>query len=280
MLAQWMRVFYSDNGVLTDYSLAAQNSDDIPLALVSAQDYVYVAQYYPFNNAFFQTKTVNALASAISVQYWTGKIWANARDVIDGTKVSGVSLARSGVVQFSPDRDEQWQNVDDTTNSNAPVELSALEIYDLYWMRFKWSADLSLTTEVSNIGYSFCTDEMLNAIDSEINNYLTPWGGVTKTNWIEQIMLASQHVIFDLKAKGFIVAPGNILRFDDVSLATCYRALAIIYGRLGEPFRVRYQDALNSYAELISVKRFTFDANSNARVDKQEISSSVGGLVR
>jgi hypothetical protein len=280
MLAQWMRVFYSDNGVLTDYSLAAQNSDTIPLAITASQDYVYIGQYFPFNNAFFQLKTVNALPSISQVQYWNGKIWVNARDVIDGTKVSGASLARSGVIQFSPDREEQWNNVDDTTNSNAPSELSSLEIYDLYWMRFKWSADLSLTTELENIGYSFCTDEMLNAIDSELSNYLLPWGGAGKVNWIEQIMLASQHVIFDLKAKGFIVSPGNILRFDDVSLATCYRTLAIIYGRLGDPFRIRYQDALNSYAELISVKRFTFDANSNARVDKQEISSSVGGLVR
>lgn len=280
MLPQWIRVFYSDNGSLTDYSIAAQNSENIPMAVVAAQDYVYVGQHFPFNNMYFEMNVVNTNTSDVSVQYWNGKIWASARDILDGTKMAGKSLARSGVIQWSPDRNDRWLVVNDTTDSGNPTELSSLEIYNLYWMRFKFSADLSATTSVNNISYAFCTNEMLRAIDPEIDNYLTAWGGVSKTNWNEQIMLASQEIVFNLKSRGLIIAAGEILRFDDVALATCYRCLSIILRILGQPFAAKRQDYMNAEAELLAVKRFSFDTNSDALLDKGEIGNSVSKLVR
>lgn len=280
MLTQWIRVFYSDNGALTDYSIAAQNQDNIPFGVIAAEDYLYVGQYYPFNNVYFEVKTVNALASVVSVQYWNGKEWVQAKDILDGTAIAGKSLARSGVIQYSPDRQESWNMTGDTTDNGEPPELSSLEIYDLYWMRFKWSADLTPSCELKNVSYSFCTNEMLSSIDPEVNNYLQAWGGISKVNWNEQILLASQHVLYDLKSKGLVVGVGNILRFDDVSLATAYRTLGTIYGPLGEPFRTKFQDAINAYTELLSIKRFTLDVNEDGRVERGEITSSTGRLVR
>lgn len=280
MLPQWIRVFYSDNGTLTDYSIAAQNSELIPMAVTAAQDYVYVGQYFPFNNLYFEMDVANTNTSDVSVQYWNGKIWTSARDILDGTKMAGKSLARSGVIQWSPDRTDKWLVINDTTDGGNPSELASLEIYNLYWMRFKWSADLSGTTSVNNIAYSFCTNEMLRAIDPEIDNYLTAWGGASKTNWNEQIMLASQEIVFNLKSRGLILAVGDILRFDDVSLATCYRCLSIILRMLGQPFAAKRQDYQIAESELLAVKRFSFDTNSDAVLDKGEISNSVSKLVR
>jgi hypothetical protein len=279
MLANWIRLFLSDNGVLSDISLAAQNSDNINFQLVSTEDYLYCGQYYPFNNLYFELLTANSNAASLHVQYWDGKVWADGLDVIDATKVSGVTLARNGVVQFSPNRERRWQVVRDPTQNQGPSELITLPIYDLYWIRIKASADLSACV-LKNISYAFCTSAMLKAIDSEIDNYLMAWGGVGKTNWDEQVLLASQYVVFDLKSKGFIVAPGNILRFEDVSLATAHRTLAVIYSQLGESFRDKLTASINMYGELMSIKRFNFDSNDNALLESQEISNTVGKLVR
>lgn len=279
MLAQWIRVFYSNNGVLTDYSLAAQDTDAIPFPIVAAEDYLYIAQYFPFNNFYLELNTVNSLASVMTVQYWYGKEWVNAVDLIDATKVNGVSLAKGGVVQFSPSRRYKWQEIVDTKEEQGSL-LTSLEIYNNYWLRVKFSSDLSLTTALESVGYKFTNDDMLSAIDSEINNYLLAWGGVGKLDWNEQIVLASQYLIYDLKSKGLIIHPGNILRFDDVSLACAHRALMIIYAQLGESFLGKYNYSLGMYNELMSIKRFNFDVDLDGRLDKQEISNSVGKLIR
>lgn len=281
MLHNWIRVFYSDNGTLADYSLEAQtNGETVPASLVTGEDFIYVGQYFPFNNVYFEPLAVNDNASVMRVDYWDGRAWRAGVDVIDATKSQGKTLARAGVIQFSPDIDFSWSRVSDTTKNGEPPELSSLEIYDLFWARFKVSASLTTTTTLRKVGYSFTTGEMLTAIDPEINEYLVPWGGVSKTSWAEQIQLASMHVVADLKSKGLIVAPGNILRFDDVSLPCAYRTLAVIYSRLGEAFAARKDDALKQYGELLNIQRFTLDRDNNARVDRSEIANVVGGLVR
>lgn len=281
MLHNWIRVFYSDNGVLTDYSVEAQNNaDTFPLEMVAGQDYLYVGQYFPFNNLFFQLDTANTVASVMSAQYWDGKVWRDAVDFIDSTKLLGKTLARNGVIQWSPDRQYSWLKTEDTTDRGAPTELSTLEIYELHWMRLKVSVNLSAGTIVKDLGYAFTANHMLSSIDPEINEYLVPWGGVSKTNWDEQIQLASTHVVADLRSRGLIVAPGNVLRFDDVSLATAYRTLQIIYSRLGEAFAPRKQDAQENYEKLLNLKGFTFDTNRNGLAEKQEIAGTTAGLVR
>lgn len=279
MLAQWIRVFYSNNGVLTDYSLAAQDTDAIPFPIVAAEDYLYIAQYFPFNNFYLDLDVVNDQASVMTVQYWYGKEWVNAVDLIDATKVNGVSLAKSGVVQFSPSRRYKWTEIVDTSLEQNS-SLTSLEIYNNYWLRVKFSADLNALTAIESISYKFANDEMLVAIDSEINNYLLAWGGITKTNWNEQLLLASQYLIYDLKSKGLIIHPGNILRFDDVSMACAHRCLMIIYAQLGESFKDKYNYSLGMFNELMSIKRFNFDVDLDARLDKTEIANSVGKLIR
>jgi hypothetical protein len=279
MLSQWIRIFHSDNGQLIDYSLNAQNTDDIPFPFVASEDYLYIAQYYPFNNFFIELKEPNTEASKVLIDTWHGRQWTPAVDIIDATSVDGKSLAKTGVIQFSPDRRYRWQSTADTSDETT-MGLSSLHIYNNSWLRVRFDQDLHADTEIKDIGYSFCTDEMLRAIDSEIDNYLMAWGGSTKLNWIEQIKLASLYLAYDLKAKGLIIHQGNILRFDDVSMACAHRTLMIIYAQLGESFQSKYQYSFNMYNELLSIKRFNFDEDMDGRLDKQEISNTVGKLIR
>lgn len=281
MLSQWIRVFFSDNGSLTDYSLAAQNSDTIPFAITAAEDYLYVGQYYPFNNLFFEIgTTVNAAASTASVEYWDGTTWRSAVDILDATKSGTASLARNGVIQWSPNQDYQWAVVQDTSDTEAPAALSALTIYDLYWCRLKWSGNTTAGVTLKSVSYAFTTTQMLYSLDAELDEYLTAWGGASKTNWDEQIMNASQQLVSDLRARQFIAAPGNIIRFDDVAMACSYLALSLIYVPLGQAFTDRKQDARNQYKRLLNLTRFTIDQNKNARPDKSEINQVVQRAIR
>lgn len=281
MLSQWIRVLFSDNGSLTDYSLAAQNSDTIPFAITAAEDYLYVGQYYPFNNLFFEIgTTVNAAASVVSVEYWDGTAWRSAVDVIDATSVSGASLGRNGVIQWSPNKDYQWLVVQDTSDTTSPSELQTKTIYDLYWVRLKWSGNTTAGCTLKSVSYAFCTTQMLYSLDSELDEYLVAWGGSSKTNWDEQIMNASQQLVSDLRARQIIIAPGNIVRFDDVSMACAYLAMSLIYVPLGQAFNDRKQDARDQYKKLLNLSRFTVDSNRDGRVSPGEISQSVPRLIR
>lgn len=280
LLTQWIRAFYSDNGTITDISLGLQEDASVTFEVVGTQDYLYVAQSMPFNNLFVEIHTANTNASVVSVDLWDGKAWTPAVDVLDGSALSGKSLARDGVIQFQPDRDEFWEKVEDTRDEPTAFGLqSSVVIYDCYFARFKFSADLSAGTKLKKIGYAFCNDEQLEGVDPEIDNYLTSWDAA-KTDWVEQILVASLHLITDLKARGWISHPGQVLRLDDVSMAAAYRTLALIYNKLGSGFEGQRDDALKQYNDLLSVKRFTFDQDGDGQVGRGELFGSISRGIR
>jgi hypothetical protein len=276
-LTAWNRVVYSDNGVLTDYTLAAQNSDVIPLELVAAEDWVYMGQHFPFNSFFFDVNTANSNASAVEVQVWDGEQFVPAVDILDETSVSGVSLSRSGTIIFAPDRDEDWNRTLDTEDTDAPPALSGLRIYNLYWMRFRFSADLSAGTAINKIGYRFATSEQLYAIDPDLDQYLNSWDS-GKQNWDEQLQKASERVASDLKNRGIILHRGQILRLDEVSQATVHAALRLIYTPLGPDFEFRLNEAKAQYDMLIQNGRFTLDWDRDGTEDSAEVKNSPVGM--
>lgn len=280
LLNQWIRVFHDDNGTFKDLSIALQNNTAVDFPFIAAEDKLYISQNMPFNNFFMELDTVNDTSTAITVEAWDGQNWKPVVDILDGTSAGGVSLSVSGVIQYSPDRDEIWDSVEDTRDEPVAFGIpSSIVLYDSYWLRVSWSSDLNAATKLRKLAYYFATDEQLQSIDPEINNYLTSWES-GKTTWAEQIILSSQILVSDLAARGMIVHPGQVLRFEDVSLATTYRTLALIYNTLGQGFEFQRDDALKQYSGLLSVKRFTFDKNKNAQVDRGELFNTVGKGVR
>lgn len=275
-LPQWLRAIYRDNGTLVDRSIALQNDDSIPFEIVAAEDQLYIGQYMPFNNLYLEIATPNTNVSSVDVEYWTGSsnAFVGAVDILDGTSVNSISCAQSGVIQFEPDRDESnWSRTVETQDtSNGIPELNAVQIYNLYWMRLVFDADFSVGTTLRRIGYKFTTDEFLESIDPEINLYLNSWE-TGKTDWNEQILVASQLVIADMKRRGLISHPGMVLRFDDVALATAYRTLMLIYAKLGEAFVGPKQDAMRNFRELMDIKRFTIDKSQDAEANLGEVNN-------
>lgn len=273
MISNWMRVIHSDNGTLTDLTLAAQNSDTLAIPLVAATDYLYIGQHYPFNNVFFDVNTANTNAAIWDIEVWTGSAFTNVADILDETAQSGVPWSRSGVIQFSPSDNSTWKLADDTSE-DLVTGISTLTIYNMYWMRMTPSASLSAGTIINRLGYRFANTQQLNSIDPDLSQYLTSWES-GKTDWDEQIQLGSQYVIADMKSRGIILHPGQALRIDEISLPTAYRTLALIYSMLGPDFEFRRAHAVETYKELMSVQRFTIDKNSDGVESFDEVQGFV-----
>lgn len=277
MLAQWIRVLYSDNGTLTDYSLALQRGGGkMNAAIVASEDAIYLGQYFPFNNFFVQVDTANAKLSQMQIAYWDGSIFRSAVDLLDATALNGKSLSQNGVVQFQPSRDGAWQVISNPA-TDAPVLLNTMTIEDLYWLKISFTGDLSLATKISELSYAFCRDEDLLSVDPEINDYLSAW---QQTNWIKQILMGSQNVIADLKARGLVKNNGQVLRFDDVFWATVYKTLDIIFTPMGKNFVDKRKDYQKKYSEFIQGPRFTLDQSNDGRVERAEIQNSTHMGVR
>jgi hypothetical protein len=282
MLYNYMRLIRGDNGALTDVSLENQDETrNITLDLVTGEDYIYVAQHFPFNNLFFQVSSPNAVASTMSVEYWSGpgNGWKSFQDVLDDTKRSGASLATSGVIQFTPDPMYNWQAVGDSQGQDFPTGLTTLKIYNVYWLRISFNATLTNTTAIKRLSYAFTRSQQLDNLDVEINRFLTSFSA-SKTNWDDEIVTASQQVVDDLMRAGLIVSRGQVLRFDDVSMAASWKTLMLIYRNCGPAFRDKLLDAEKEYGKLLNLRRFSFDKNQDGFVDKKEISNTVARLTR
>ncbi len=282
MLYNYIRTFYGDNGVLTDYSI--DNQDElatVPLAFVAAEDYVYIGQHFPVNNFFVQMDTINTNASVLSIEYWCGTIngWKAAVDILDGTTSGGKTFARSGVVQFSPAPAYIWQRVGDSTNEVMPTGLTASSVYNVYWLRIKASANISAGTDAKRICYAFTRSQQLDNLDVTIDQFLTSFNA-SKTNWDDEIVTASIHVVADLKRRGVIIHNGEIIRFEDISMACDYKTLSIIYKNLGPAYKEKLERVDKEYEKAVNLKRFTLDKDQDAFVSSGEISTSIKRLER
>jgi hypothetical protein len=283
MLSKYIRVIHSDDGTLADISLQSQDrTNSFSLPIVSGEDYIYIGQYYPSNNIYFEIDTANTNACTIAIDVWNNE-WISAVDILDGTSSSGKSMAQSGVVQWDIDRDNLgWANIHDPTNESSDLGFESLKIYDLYWFRLSFSADLSSGSDLKHIGYKFANGNDLKALAPDIENYLTSWES-GKTNWDEQILEGSKQVVLYLKNKGIIASASNILRFDEINIPCAYKTLAIIYeGINGEEYRILSADMNKKFIELIKQAPIVVDRNKNATVEvEQEVNKiSFGKLVR
>lgn len=260
------RVILSDNGVLTDYSL--QNVS-IPSVLVASEDYFYIGQQYPFNSFYIQVGTANTNSSVMSIEHWNGKSWASCVDVLDETATSGKTISTSGIVRFNTTKLNPW-NIVQETNDDPMAALSSLYIYNNYWIRLKVSVTLSALTSITKIGYCLTNATLLSQLDADINEYLTSWA-TGKSNWLDQMFLASQHVVIELKQKNLINSHAQILQIDDeIKLLVAYRTLLLIYPNLGEKYGPKITQIEGEYKRLIDSIKPVIDLNNDGKINYKE----------
>jgi hypothetical protein len=279
MLLNYIRLFTNISSTLSDKSLPNQDDTQTVSLVLGTSDYVYIAQRYPFTSIFMHMDTVNSNASVISAQYWDGIAWRDAVDLMDGTSTSGVTLAKSGMIQFSLDDEYTWNKVFDTEDSVSPTELQTLKVYNCYWARLKVSASLSAGTDSKEVGYCFTTSQRLKDFDVEIDSYLASFSA-TKTDWIDEIKTGSKLLVQDLKRMGLIVSSGQVIELDDVYVPATLRSLMLIYSHLGPSYKDKIEALQKEYSSALNIKRFTFDSNADGKLEQREISGTIKRMIR
>lgn len=274
------RILFSDDGTIVDKSSDLNNFRRATsgFAVVAAEDYLYVGSSLPFVNRYFDIGVANDQASVLSVEIWTGNDWESAVDVRDETSVGGVSLARSGLVQWTTDYNSNW--VSERTSEDV-TGLSTVNIYDFYWVRFSWGSDLGAGTTLNYIGHRFCDDDDLATDYPDLNRTNVKTGFESgKTDWKEQGIRASEDIIFKLNQKRVIINGNQIFDPYQFKSAAVHKLAAIIMRGFGEQYGDRLAAAEAAYESELNSASFSIDRDRDGHLEELEVTKHHVGLSR
>lgn len=278
---QQQRVLWNDNGQAIDLTASLNNyrAETETIALVAADDYLFIGSDLPFNHKYIEVGTANDEASALSVAIWWANAWHDAVDLIDQTASAGVTLAQSGLVQWAPDEFKGWDPEQDSADVTG---LETTKIYDMYWLRLAFSADLKATTALKYIGHKFCEDSDLEGLypDLKASGLKTAWA-TGKLDWKNEIFAASEEIVRDLKRMGVIKSSSQLMD-PEVFRAPCvHKAAEIIYRGLGGPRNIEMmREAHKAYKTALDMKMFVVDRSGDGRAQPQERLAGSGVLIR
>jgi len=286
MMLHGQRVFFSDNGVLTDYTRELNDfrTGSFTMALTAAEDYLYVGSDFPFNNQYFQLSAFGVVPSVVGVELWSGEAdgWKSAVDILDFTSTGGVAFNKSGHITWKRDRDEPWIREDESTDVTGLI--TGPLVYRFYWMRFKWSVDFTAT--LTHIGNKFSNDDELYSLypDLDNQNMRDQWDrgspSGTKTSWDEQAFIAADAIITELKSGNIVLSDSQLMDFEMFRTASVHKTAEIIYGGMGRPSQEDRVSAKTSYNESIDFKNFRVDRNKDANLSDAEKATSITFMSR
>jgi hypothetical protein len=272
------RIIYGDNGTLSDWTTSlnvyAQGSETF--TFVAAEDFIYIGQIAPFNHFYVKLSTPSTASTTMSIQYYSGSSWENAVEVLDETD----GFKQSGFVSFVPSRSQGWVR-QDTSGGGTITALSSVEIYDKYWARIKFSADLDASTVLSWIGNKFSDDNDLAAEYPDLvrSNVLTAFKS-GKTDWEEQHVKAADLIISELVRKKIIYAKGQILNKETFLLPSVPKVAEIIFNSFGDDYGDNRKSARNEYEKRINKSIYDVDLNEDGRLDVGEVDFRQGFMRR
>lgn len=280
------RIIWKDNATLRDVSVTLNDwhTGAQTMDIVAAQDAIYIGSDLPFNHRYFDIHATNknANAATVAVSLWNGTSFVPAVDVVDQTSVSGATLAQSGIISWVPDRAEVW-NKEASTEDIA--DLSTLKIYNFYWAKLTFSADLTNTTQVKYVGHKFSTDADLKAsgypellLTSALRQFAN--GDTSKTNWTEQHIAAAEFIVKDLRKKKVIWSRNQIVDWEQLFEPAVHKCAEIIYTSQGEDSEEKRARAETKYLDSMTLDNiFNVDKDEDARLDRHE-KEDRGGIFR
>jgi len=274
------RIILSKNSVLTDLSNELKDpiSGSSTINVVALQDYLFLGSDFPFTSRFFLPGVVNTSASVISgVDIWDGNAWIPSVEVMDETAVGGKTLAQSGHISWVPDNLKNWQRYPTNQGGLSITGLSSVTIYELYWARIKFSADLLGSTTLKYVGYRFANDEQLAAeypdlIRSDVlSNFQTG-----KLNWNEQHIKAAEKIVDDMRSQGLIASGGQILDHNQFVHAGVHKVATMIFNAFGKPFVENKKAAIGEYNSALKKAVYNLDTNADGNLDISEMTEKQG----
>ena len=285
------RVFHSDNNILIDLSVAVGDpiSSSTTLPFVASEDFVYIASDFPFNHRWIEIAVNNTSATEIGIDIWfDGQVnnpagWKPAFDIIDQTAIGGVSFARSGLIQWTTDREEGWHRSLDSEDIEGFTEKG---LYDRYWLRIKWSADLDITTAISYIGHKFSNDNEMYVHYPDLNNqdmidaFNPSVPSATVTTWDQQHFAAAEEIIRDLRRDKIALSPNQLLDHELFRDAGIHKAAAIIFNGMGDAYSENMTASEKKYQKARDLGFLNVDLNRDGNLSRREMVQSTGFATR
>jgi len=273
------RVVFSDNAVLSDKSLELNDfrSGTTTLAVTAAEDYLYIGSLLPWGARYIEIGVANSASSVMTVElYENGSTWNEAVDLIDMSSAAGKSLAQSGYIRFQRNRDKVWNPVIDSNDI-----LSGTKIYDLYWLRLKWSGNFSGTTSVKYIGHKFSSDETLFELYPDLNQtaLLTQFE-TGKTTWNDQHYIASNTIVADLTDRKMIISGDQIIDPWQFEEACVHKCAEIIYQGMGSAYVDNRKEAALRYKAEMDRNYKNLDVSADANLSLGDIRYDQGRFFR
>lgn len=266
------RVLYGTTDISHEVNDYRAEHADFPY---NTGQYLYIGSVLPFNNLWFEMGTPNNVTASVSVNIWFGNTWVPAVDVIDQTN----GLKNSGRIQWNTDLNKGWdlqQYSKDVTGFSATSA-----IYNMYWLRMSWSANLHANSRINYIGQKFSDDTVLYSFYPDLNNTTVQSSFASgKTDWTEQHYMAAEHIVRDLRKNGIIITRGQILDYSLLVDASCHKVAEIIYQAFGEPYFEQLKAARSAYKEASQIKFFNVDRSGNGRLDDVERCYSTSFVTR
>jgi hypothetical protein len=255
---------------LTDLSVdLSEIHSNAPVIALTTAGALYLGSDFPFNHRYIEVSTPNDQTARISVSTWSGTSWVPVAEVIDQTAVNGVCLAQSGILSWVPDRDaSSWSR---QAKSADMSDLSTTKIYDLYLVKITVNADLKNTTAIKYVGHKFSTDAHLGVEYPELvrSDIMTAFEA-GKTDWLKQTISAAEYIIQELREKGVLISPDQVLDWTLFQKASIHKTAEIIYTPFGEDRAKDRAVAAARYAKSIDLKAYSVDQNANAALDECE----------
>jgi hypothetical protein len=273
------RVFYSDNGILRDISVNLNKYDLIEseFTYVSGEDYIYIGSRLPFNSLYFKVIQENSDPANMYVEVFDGQSWQFVNELIDETG----AFSQSGYITFTPDRDSGWSMEDTSGGGDFIPGLDSLKIYDKYWMRISFDADLTDPVSLSWVGHLFADDADLGSEYPDlVKTSVKTSFKAAKTDWEEQLVRASEVVIEDLMINRNIIDSSQLLDRYDYRSATIQKCAEIIFNAFGDDFVDQKQRAREEYQRRLSIPYKKIDTNANGIEEVSEARNGQGWLSR
>lgn len=275
------RVIFSDNGVISDITIAVNDFDEYSanLPIVAAQDKIFIGTTFPFNHKWIEPGVVNAVPSVISVDLWNAGQWQPAADIVDYTSLGGATFGRAGVIQFTPNIENGgWTR---QRLSTEVTGLAALEIYEMYWSRWTFSVSVTAGMTLKYIGQRFSKDIDLFAEYPDLNNtaLMSAWA-TSKTNWDDQHALAADYIVQRLVSGNVVCDKSQIMDWQLFKTAAVHKTAHIIYGGFGPSMLENRKLAAESFERALSLKYFNVDKNSDGMVTEYEKRQTVQEMSR
>lgn len=274
------RIIYSDNGTLTDLStsLSDYKNGSATIQMVADEDYIFIGSKLPFNHIFVEITSGNTSASVLSVSHWDSKEFKSVVEVIDETSVGGKTLAQSGYISWTPNKDYTY-SMDDSTNVTGLG--TNITIYDMYWTRLAVSADFTSAVAISWAGNIFSNDDDLGAEYPDLTLAARIASiDSTKTDYKEQSVRAADIIVGDLINQGELYEADQILDRRDLRLASVQKVAEIIFRIFGEDYDKDRQAASSEYHARLKKSFLKVDRNRDARESPIERAPRYGVLTR